>query len=180
MKIRNGFVSNSSSSSFIIDIPNEDLTLDKVSDFYKFKDGLDETTKGLMTYTIWRIVNEVKRRDAFQLDNKDEYYDYDFVDLGDGIETDAEISDDFVKSCEWCAENDYFLKEGYSDKYTESVIKMKNNGLRKARIEVDNSSWDSGLVRILSGKDQSRLDEKSEYIFDKNADEIHAIGINQH
>lgn len=178
MKIRNGFVSNSSSSSFIIDIPNEDLPLTKVAEFYRFREDLDEVTKGLMTFLIWRVVTEIKRREA--MGDADYDYDFGYVDLGDNVGEDADITDDFIESCEWSSKNDYYKKEGYSEKYTENVRAMQKNGLKKFRVEVDNNSWDDGGFKVLPSRDKTRLDEYSEWIFDKEADEIHAIGSNQH
>lgn len=182
MKIRNGFVSNSSSSSFIIDIPKEDLSLSQVEEYYKFKEGLDDTTKGVMTFLIWRTIKELKRRSSVEGTEFEYGYDDEYSELGDNIETGAEISDDFVNSCEYCAHHEYFsTKYGYSDKYTENVKRMKENGLEKFKVEVDNSGWDGeGAIRILSNRDKQRLDKYSEVIFDKDADEIHAIGIDQH
>lgn len=55
MKIRNGFVSNSSSSSFIINYPNRTLGLNEIGDYFGgFNDDIPEEAKGVFSYLLWK------------------------------------------------------------------------------------------------------------------------------
>lgn len=55
MKIRSGFVSNSSSSSFIINYPEKPLRLSEVEDYFGgYNPGVDPYIRDIVNYTLWK------------------------------------------------------------------------------------------------------------------------------
>lgn len=56
MKIRNGFVSNSSSSSFYIKKPSENLPFEKISEYYEINPEIPEGERVWMIMCIWKAL----------------------------------------------------------------------------------------------------------------------------
>lgn len=60
MKIRNGFVSNSSSSSFVLVKPTRIPELNEIEDFYGINKNLDSRLRTWLSFIIWNELNEGK------------------------------------------------------------------------------------------------------------------------
>ena len=94
MKIRNGFVSNSSSSSFIINYPKTELKMEEiVSYFGGFDKRIPEYIQGVITYMLWksqynsvdhysydRIPNIAEEERYICTQKRNEYYSDEVVD----------------------------------------------------------------------------------------------------
>lgn len=71
MKIRNGFVSNSSSSSFYIKQADKHLSLEEISEYYKINPELPEEERAWLTFLIWKILSDQEKYDADTTRDKD-------------------------------------------------------------------------------------------------------------
>ena len=109
MKIRSGFVSNSSSSSFYIARTENPIPFEKLSEYYELSPDLTEEERVWMTLCIWMVLREVEKRENESRDEADDTYVHDdsnrLVDF---------LSDDNIA---WMQSNDYYKKpDGYWDK----------------------------------------------------------------
>ena len=64
MKIRNGFVSNSSSSSFYIKQADRHLTLEEIPGYYNINPELSEEERVWLTLLIWKILYDQEKYDS--------------------------------------------------------------------------------------------------------------------
>lgn len=146
MKIRCGFVSNSSSSSFIINYPKNILRLNQVEDYFGgYKDDVPEILRDKISYALWR--NQFGGSD-----NLDEnvLYDCEYYKL-EPEEKSFKCPQHFRYSgsydCNDCPHWKKMSEEKYCDDLIESYYSEEyKNKLRKFK-------KDSGRVRILSIKD---------------------------
>ena len=103
MKIRNGFVSNSSSSSFYIKQADRHLTLEEISDYYKINPELPEEERVWLTLLIWKILYDQEKYDSNEV--RDWEYPYNFKST-EGLY--SYLSDDNIN---WMQGNDHFRKD---------------------------------------------------------------------
>lgn len=112
MKIRNGFVSNSSSSSFILkNLPDSVKTWEDVYDFYGMKDGYyGKHKKDKETIEFCKMI----LRDWQNTEYRERYFFEDFLNTTDGIEK-------FLDYYGFC------FKDGYGREELDKVIANPND-----------------------------------------------------
>ena len=131
MKIRNGFVSNSSSSSFYIQKPDKHLTLEEISSYYNIKPDLSEDEKSWMSICIWQVLRSQEK------------YETESGDWGESADhsspegLDYYLSEDHI---EWMQGSDYYRK---SPEYWEQAKKLKEDPSRLLSFSIDSSGTDS-------------------------------------
>ena len=101
MKIRNGFVSNSSSSSFYIQKPDKHLTLEEISSYYNVSPDLSEDERSWLSICIWQVLRSQEK------------YETESGDWGESADhsspegLDYYLSEDHI---EWMQGSDYYRK----------------------------------------------------------------------
>ena len=131
MKIRNGFVSNSSSSSFYIQKPDKHLTLEEISSYYNISPDLSEDERAWLSICIWQ---ELRSQEKYETESGDwgESADH---SSPEGL--DYYLSEDHI---EWMQGSDYYRK---SPEYWEQAKKLKEDPSRLLSFSIDSSGTDS-------------------------------------
>ena len=131
MKIRNGFVSNSSSSSFYIQKPDRHLTLEEISSYYNISPDLSEDERAWLSICIWQVLRSQEK------------YETESGDWGESADhsspegLDYYLSEDHI---EWMQGSDYYRK---SPEYWEQAKKLKEDPSRLLSFSIDSSGTDS-------------------------------------
>ena len=131
MKIRNGFVSNSSSSSFYIQKPDRHLTLEEISSYYNISPDLSEDERDWLSICIWQVLRSQEK------------YETESGDWGESADhsspegLDYYLSEDHI---EWMQGSDYYRK---SPEYWEQAKKLKEDPSRLLSFSIDSSGTDS-------------------------------------
>ena len=131
MKIRNGFVSNSSSSSFYIQKPDKHLTLEEISSYYNVSPDLSEDERSWLSICIWQVLRSQEK------------YETESGDWGESADhsspegLDYYLSEDHI---EWMQGSDYYRK---SPEYWEQAKKLKEDPSRLLSFSIDSGGTDS-------------------------------------
>ena len=131
MKIRNGFVSNSSSSSFYIQKPDRHLTLEEISSYYNISSDLSEDERAWLSMCIWQVLRSQEK------------YETESGDWGESVDhsspegLDYYLSEDHI---EWMQESDYYRKP---PEYWEQAKKLKEDPSRLLSFSIDSGGTDS-------------------------------------
>ena len=131
MKIRNGFVSNSSSSSFYIQKPDKHLTLEEISSYYNVSPDLSEDERSWLSICIWQVLRSQEKYET-ESDDWGESADH---SSPEGL--DYYLSEDHI---EWMQGSDYYRK---SPEYWEQAKKLKEDPSRLLSFSIDSSGTDS-------------------------------------
>ena len=134
MKIRNGFVSNSSSSSFYIKQADRHLSLEEISSYYNINPELPEEARVWLTLLIWKILYDQEKYDNNTARDWD--YSHDSRYAG-GLE--YYLSDDHI---DWVQGNDCIRKD---PKYWENAKKLLDDPEKILHFELDTSTCDNPL-----------------------------------
>ena len=134
MKIRNGFVSNSSSSSFYIKQADRHLSLEEISGYYNINPELPEEARVWLTLLIWKILYDQEKYDNNTARDWD--YSHDSRYAG-GLE--YYLSDDHIN---WVQGNDCIRKD---PKYWENAKKLLDDPEKILHFELDTSTCDNPL-----------------------------------
>ena len=134
MKIRNGFVSNSSSSSFYIKQADRHLTLEEVSSYYSINPELPEEERVWLTLLIWKILSDQEKHDK-NIEN-DWGDSYDFRSKG-GL--DYYLSDDYIG---WVQGNDCLRKD---PEYWENAKKLLDDPEKILHFDLSSDTYDNEL-----------------------------------
>ena len=134
MKIRNGFVSNSSSSSFYIKRADRHLTLEEIPSYYNINPELPEEARVWLTLLIWKILYDQEKYDSNTARDWD--YPHDSRYAG-GLE--YYLSDDHIN---WVQGNDCIRKD---PKYWENAKKLLDDPEKILHFELDTSTCDNPL-----------------------------------
>ena len=134
MKIRNGFVSNSSSSSFYIKRADRHLSLEEISSYYNINPELPEEARVWLTLLIWKILYDQEKYDNNTARDWD--YSHDSRYAG-GLE--YYLSDDHIN---WVQGNDCIRKD---PKYWENAKKLLDDPEKILHFELDTSTCDNPL-----------------------------------
>lgn len=137
MKIRNGFVSNSSSSSFYIKQADRHLTLEEISGYYKINPELPEETRVWLTLLVWKILNEQEKYDSNAV--RDWEYPNDFRST-EGL--DFYLSDDNIN---WMQGNDYLRKD---PEYWTNAKKLLDDPEKILLLDLSTASCDNELDEL--------------------------------
>ena len=151
MKIRNGFVSNSSSSSFIINYPDKTLRLNEVEDYFGgYKDDIPDTLKDLMSYVLWK--------NQFNSEWERKEYSVNDCTLLDE-EREIKCPYNYRECYEWrCEDNDCpyfksidkdkviqdFIDNCWGDMH-EQLVKMKPNIHHLSYLSIDDNNCDDDV-----------------------------------
>ena len=134
MKIRNGFVSNSSSSSFYIKQADRHLALEEISDYYKINPELPEKERVWLTLLIWKILSDQEKYD--KRDEIDQCEVYDFRDT-EGL--DYYLSDDHIN---WAQSNSCTRKD---PEYWENAKRLLDDPKKILHLDLSTSTCDNEL-----------------------------------
>ena len=134
MKIRNGFVSNSSSSSFYIKQADRHLTLEEIPGYYKINPELPEETRVWLTLLVWKILYDQEKYDSNTARDWD--YPHDSRYAG-GLE--YYLSDDYIN---WAQGNEYLKKD---PEYWENAKKLLDDPEKILHLDLSTSSCDNEL-----------------------------------
>ena len=132
MKIRNGFVSNSSSSSFYIQKPDKHLTLEEIPSYYNINPDLSEDERAWLSICIWRVLRSQERYEYG--DESDGWMES--VDRSNPEGLDYYLSEDNI---EWMQRSDYYRRP---PEYWEQAKKLKGDPSRLLSFSIDSSGYD--------------------------------------
>lgn len=118
MKIRNGFVSNSSSSSFYITRTENPISFEKLSEYYELSPDLTEEERVWMTICIWMALRDVEGSEISVKESGEDDYTY-----NDSARLNEYFSDENVS---WMKNNSYYM-ERLPDDFWEKAKKLRDN-----------------------------------------------------
>ena len=136
MKIRNGFVSNSSSSSFYIKQADRHLALEEISDYYKINPELPEKERVWLTLLIWKILSDQEKYDADTRD-KDSWCSPRNSRASNGL--DYYLSDDRIN---WAQSNSCTRKD---PEYWENAKRLLDDPKKILHLDLSTSTCDNEL-----------------------------------
>ena len=122
MKIRNGFVSNSSSSSFYIKTPEKHLRLEEIADYYKINPDLPEDERTWLTMCIWQILRNQEKYEERKKTDPEDVDEYEKSYSGSDFLS-SYLADDNI---EWMQGNDYYKKD---PEYWEKAKKLRDSSV---------------------------------------------------
>ena len=134
MKIRNGFVSNSSSSSFYIKQADRHLTLEEIPGYYKLNPELPEETRVWLTLLIWKILYDQEKYDSNTARDWDYPHDSRYTE---GLE--YYLSDDHIN---WAQGNEYLKKD---PEYWENAKKLLDDPEKVLHFDLSTDTCDNEL-----------------------------------
>ena len=132
MKIRNGFVSNSSSSSFYIQKPDKHLTLEEIPSYYNISPDLSEDERAWLSICIWQVLRSQERYGT----ESDDWWE-ESTDHSDPEGLDYYLSEDNIERMQG---NDYYKKP---PEYWEQAKRLKEDPSRLLSFSIDSSGCDS-------------------------------------
>lgn len=166
MKIRNGFISNSSSSSFIINYPKEEIRLSDIESYFGgYNSDIPTHLQDIMNFVLWRtqfddeeykISEAVRHECKLEKDNRDSFswkcpkhFNY-----YHGCDTyDEDINP--CKGCEYwetISEEDYIdslINECYcSSERAKLLNNFKNNCGRIKYLEIEDSGDNDSALNL--------------------------------
>ena len=124
MKIRQGFVSNSSSSSFYIKDTKGTIPFDEIAKYYEFNPEIPEEYRVWMQILVWMALKSNQKMTSLSEEEKED------VDRYDSYEEDNSTAESDLNSflsdenIEWFQSNPYYHKEG---DYWEKAKKLAHN-----------------------------------------------------
>ena len=136
MKIRNGFVSNSSSSSFYIKQADKHLSLEEISEYYKINPELPEEERVWLTFLIWKILSDQEKYDA---STKDEDSWYGPRNSRASNELDYYLSDDHIN---WAQSNSCTRKD---PEYWENAKRLLDDPKKILHFDLSTDTYDNDL-----------------------------------
>ena len=155
MRVRCGFVSNSSSSSFVLAVPKQKLSIGEVIDWYGITDKYGQEAQSYLAIKIWDFLHRKKYSDA------SEYFA-------------SELDEDNIR---WRRETGY---GDHDDSYYDAIRRNMTEYSDHMIIEVSNSGdtydYDYDAIK-LPWDAESMLDDLSTVLLTKP--EV-GFGINQH
>ena len=131
MKIRNGFVSNSSSSSFYIQKPDKHLALEEIPSYYNISSDLSEDERAWLSICIWQVLRSQEKYETESGDWEES------ADHSNPEGLDYYLSEDNIA---WMQGNDYYKK---SPEYWKQARKLKEDPSRLLSFSIDSSGCDS-------------------------------------
>lgn len=144
MKVRAGFVSNSSSSSFYVARTEKPLPFEDISKYYELSPSLSEEERVWMSLCIWVSLRSVEKEEAYRKSEGEEDYRYD-----DSFRLDDYLSEDNIK---WVESNrDYFK---IPDDYWEKLKKLRGNPSGVVEFSIDSVE---GLESPISSSEEIKL-----------------------
>ena len=132
MKIRNGFVSNSSSSSFYIQMPDRHLTLEEIPSYYNISPDLSEDERAWLSICIWRVL---RSQEMYEYGDESDGW-MEGVDRSNPEGRDYYLSEDNI---EWMQRSDYYRRP---PEYWEQAKKLKGDPSRLLSFSIDSSGYD--------------------------------------
>lgn len=125
MKIRSGFVSNSSSCSFYLRYFDKSIPFEDIAKEYEINKDLPEDIRVFVTLCIWYTIRQHEKK----LKNKEEYSDEEDNSYKGDMDSEYQSPLEYYLSdshIEWMQSNPYYKKpEGYWDKAKE-LLKDKD------------------------------------------------------
>lgn len=159
MKIRSGFVSNSSSSSFYLARTEKPISFEDISKYYEINTELPEEERVWLSICIWTSLREVEKYENYKKSEGEEDYRY-----NDSSKLEDYLSENNIR---WMEGNkDYFkIPEGHWDK----VRKLKDNPYGVISFSIDSVE---GLELPISQSDDIRLPFDFTYDIRYHANEV--------
>ena len=137
MKIRNGFVSNSSSSSFFIKQADKHLPLEEISEYYKINPELPEEERVWLTFLIWKILSDQEKYDADTTRDKDIWRSPRNSRASNGL--DYYLSDDHIN---WAQSNSCTRED---PEYWENAKKLLDDPKKILHFDLSTDTYDNDL-----------------------------------
>lgn len=159
MKIRSGFVSNSSSSSFYVARTEKPIPFEEISKYYELNPELPEDDRVWMSICIWASLRDAEREESNRREEGEKDYTY-----NDSCGLENYLSEDNIR---WMESNkDYFkVPEGHWDK----VKKLKDNPYGVVSFSIDSVE---GLEMPVSELDEIKFPFDFNYDIRYHADEV--------
>lgn len=152
MKIRQGFVSNSSSSSFYIKDTKGTIPFDEIAKYYEFNPEVPEEYRVWMQVLIWMALKSNQKMTSLSEEDKEDVDNYDFYEK-ENAENDLNsfLSDENI---EWFQSNPYYHRE---DGYWEKAKKLAHNPDGVLRFSVESNGEPIYFQGMGFGGDEIKL-----------------------